>query len=485
MKKRTAVLAAIGLILVTAVITAVGSGAGFRRFQRTRIVIDGEVFSRDAQEADFSGRPVTETGKLTELTELKKLDLRDTGLTVEEYEYLRQKLPDCRILWTVPFQNGYLDELTRELTVTELTWEDLERMSYLPELDTVNARECEDYEMIRALMRIYPELTVYYNVEIGGKQYPENTSKLRIINGDMRGLREGLEMLPHMETVTFLGKTPENEQIRELMEQFPHITFVWNFELFGVPVNSLDTRLNLSGIPMTSVAEVEEALDYFYNLTWVEMCGCGIPSEEMDALWKRHPETRFVWTVRVGACTLRTDVTTFMPYQFGYDGFRKLYDRDTKELKYCVDIMCMDMGHMGITDYSFLEYMPKMKYLVLADTDGTDFSALANLKELVFLELFMTRFNQAEVLTGLTALEDLNLGHSGIKNIEPLKEMTWLKRLWMPGTVYTYPQKRQELVDALTDTWVVFAAKGSTDGGWRQSPNYYAMRDLLNMGYMN
>ena len=178
----------------------------------------------------------------------------------------------------------------------------------------------------------------------------------------------------------------------------------------------------------------------------------------------------------------------------------KIYERDIAELnlsgtsvedveklaemKYCVDLVCLDMGHMGISDYSFLEYMPNMKYLVLCGTNGTDFSALANLKELVFLELFMTEFDQAEVLTGLTKLEDLNLGNSEIENIEPLKEMTWLKRLWLPGARKVPYAEREALQGALADTIVNFMGVGSTDQGWRESPNYYAMRDLLGMGYM-
>ena len=268
------------------------------------------------------------------------------------------------------------------------------------------------------------------------------------------------------------------------MGAYPNVRFVWNFEVCGVAATSLDTELVLSGIRMESVEEVESSLKYFYDLQKVEMCECGIPSEEMDALWKRHPETQFVWMVQVGECDLRTDITSFMPYQFGYDGYSKLKDKHMGELKYCVDLICMDLGHMAISDYSFLEYMPNMQYLILADTEGDDFSVLANLKELKYLELFMTSFDQAEVLTGLTKLEDLNLGTSKIDNIEPLKQMIWLRHLWMPATLKVSGTEKQELVDALPDTVINYKGTGSTGNGWREIPNYYAMRDLLNMSYM-
>lgn len=471
--------------VVLLVLLGIGGKMGYDWWNRTYIVVDEQVLRRDVTALDFYATPVAELEKLTELTELETLDLRETGLTAEEYEFLTGALPECTVLWSVPFQDGYFGEETTELTVTSLSMADLERLEYLPKLTTLHAEGCKDYETIMALKEAKPELEIFYSVSIGGKEYRENTAEMTVNDADVQELTELLAYLPALETVIFAGTVPENEQIYTLMQQYPDVTFVWDFELYGVPVNSLDTKLILSDIPMESVEIVENALKYFYNLEWVEMCGCGIPSEEMDALWKRHPETRFVWTVKVGVCELRTDIQVFMPYQYGYDGYSKLFDKHMAEMKYCVDIICMDMGHMGISDYSFLEYMPNMKYLILADTDGTDFSVLANLKELVFLELFMTTFDQAEVLTGLTKLEDLNLGNCAIDNVEPLKEMTWLKRLWLTGSRNVWNVERLALREALPDTIVNFSGNGSTDEGWRESPNYYAMRDLLNMDYFD
>lgn len=477
MKKKIAAHLAVLLLLVAVV------GVGVWWFAHTRIVIDGEVYLRELTEADFSGGSVEEFEKLTELTALETLDLRDTGLTVQEYEYLSQALPDCRILWSVPFQNGYYSEETTELTVISLRAEDLERLAYLPNLTTVHAEACRDYEILMELKEVRPELDVFYNVSVGGSEYRENTTEITLENGDIQELAWALPYLPQLKTVTFTGNAPENEQIYELMVRYPDVMFAWDFELFGVSVNSLDTELILSNIQMESVDGVEESLKYFYDLQWVEMCECGIPSEEMDALWKRHPETRFVWTVHVGNCVLRTDVTALIPYKFGHSMYNKLYDDDCVELKYCVDMVCLDMGHMGITDYSFLEYMPRLQYLILADTPGTDFSPIANCTEMVFLELFLTNFSDTELLAGMTRLEDLNLSFTMVRDVEHLVKMTWLKRLWLPGTFMSAEEQRA-LREAIPDAKILFRANASTTDGWRQSPNYYKMRDLLGMEYL-
>jgi hypothetical protein len=322
-------------------------------------------------------------------------------------------------------------------------------------------------------------------VPIEGREYANTTRELTLENATEQDVEMVLRHLPDLTKLTFTGTTPDVEALYAWMQAYPDIKFEWNFDVCGVSTSSLATELILNGITMETVEEVEDSLKYFYNLEKVEMCGCGIPSEEMDALWKRHPETRFIWTVKVGVCVLRTDITVFMPYQYGYDGYSKLTDRHMGEMRYCVDLICMDLGHMAISDYSFLEYMPKMQYLILADTKGTDFSVLANLKELKYLELFMTSFDQAEILVGLTKLEDLNLGTSGIDNIEPLKEMTWLKHLWLPGATKVSYAERRELAEALPDTVINYLGNGSTGNGWRQIPNYYEMRDLLNMPYFS
>ena len=60
--------------------------------------------------------------------------------------------------------------------------------------------------------------------------------------------------------------------------------------------------------------------------------------------------------------------------------------------------------------------------------------------------------------------------------------MTWLKNLWWVGRSASV---RTELEKTLTNTNMLFrSGKDCTGYGWRQLPNYYAMRDMLEMPYM-
>lgn len=452
-------------------------------YLETYVTVERRTFARSETAVNLRGEELRDPEQLAQLGQLKNLDLRDTELTEEQYLALRRQLPDCAILWSVPLGEEKVDSNATGLTLKRLTSEDLRMLGYLDSLETLDARGCRAYDLLLELRHSRPEVELRFDVELGGRVYPGTVRELELENVDAATLEQVLPLLSELERVTLLGKASEDAQVRRWMAEYPEVVFVWQFSVCGVSASSLDTELFLNDILMESLEEVETALGNFYDLKWVELCDCGIPSQELDALWKRHPETRFVWTVQIGRCTLRTDTVSFIPYHFGYDGIRKLWDSQIGELKYCVDMVCLDLGHMGITDYSFLEYMPKLKYLILADTHGTDFSALAGLKELVFLELFLTQFDQAEVLLGLTKLEDLNIGNSRLDHIEPLLEMTWLKRLWLPGTVLVDHGERRQIVNALPDTQVMYACAGSTGRGWRESPNYYAMRDMLNMDY--
>lgn len=481
MKKRLAVI-----LLCAAVLVGIGGKLGYDWWDNhTYMTVDGEKMRRDVTVLDYSGKPLTELAKIKELSGLEKLDMRNTGLSADQYEELHAALPDCEILWQVPFQGGFLELDTESVSVTGLSETDAAMLSYLPKLQKLDVTGCQNYALLEDLKAGRPELEVHYTVRLGEGEYSCRVAELVLENADPEQVAAALPYLKNLTRVQFVGRTPDSEQIYAWKCTYPEVTFVWDFEVCGVSTDSLKTQLYLSDIPIDNIEEVESSLKYFYNLEQVEMCRCGVSGEELDALGKRHPETRFIWEVRVGQCTVRTDATTFMPAKFAYyrSGNRVLVDKDMEELKYCVDLVCIDLGHMDITDYTFLTYLSKLQYLILADTRGKDFSPLASLKELKYLELFMTSFDQAEVLVGLTNLEDLNLGTTQITNVEPLKQMTWLKHLWLPANKHVHRPEKNALVAALPNTVINFQGSGSTGYGWRNIPNYYAMRDLLGMPY--
>lgn len=478
------------LIIVSCVLFAVlvaGSWFTWKHYQDTNVTyiyINEVRYLRAETQLDLSDQGYPEIAAISQMESLRRLDLRGTGLTPEDYDLLRQALPECNILWDIPFQGDYYDENTSHLTVSELKQEDLDRIAYFKNLRMVNADACRDYEVILALQERYPDCQVSYVVPVSGEDYRKDTASLTAKNPVLEELRLALTYLPRLNSVHLTGELPDAEALYELVDTYPQIAITWEVELHGVTFQHDAAEIDLSDIQIDSVETVEASLDYFPNLERVVMCRCGIPNEEMDALNRRHENIRFVWSIFVGTAELRTDVTVFMPFQFGYAGDNKLYDEHCTELKYCTDLICLDMGHMRISDCSFLYYMPNMKYLILAETNITDITPVGSLKELVYLEMFITNVTDFSPLLNCTKLEDLNMCWTWPTNLEVLKDMPNLKNLWLIGA--KYPNwALYELMEALPNTHFAVAELGSSTGfGWRKLPNYYAQRDLLNMKYM-
>jgi hypothetical protein len=110
---------------------------------------------------------------------------------------------------------------------------------------------------------------------------------------------------------------------------------------------------------------------------------------------------------------------------------------------------------------------------------------LKNLKELKYLEIFLTEFRDASLLSDMKQLVDLNICYTAVNDITPLLAMKdQLQHLWMNGTHAIDWKERQQLRDTLVNTVIRHGFVGSTEGGWRDIPNYFVQRDLLGMHYM-
>jgi hypothetical protein len=122
-------------------------------------------------------------------------------------------------------------------------------------------------------------------------------------------------------------------------------------------------------VEITDLAEAERKLNCLPNLEKVIFGLCGIDkpqwgnsrskltaspiqNEDLAAYRDRVREKyKVIWTVRLGpSIALRTDADNFMPNHFGVG---RLPDDYAHNLRYCTDMVCLDLGHMRMTDISF------------------------------------------------------------------------------------------------------------------------------------
>lgn len=243
-------------------------------------------------------------------------------------------------------------------------------------------------------------------------------------------------------------------------------------------------EIDISGVELSGTEEVEAILPQFPNLKKVVMCDCGIPNETMAELNDKYEEIRFVWRVQLGALTARTDDTWFAPVTVE----QSIWADQADNLKYCIDMECIDLGHMRLPDCNWAANMPHLKYLILADNYlMNDLTPLANCKELAFLEVFLTDVRDYSPLLGCTALENLNISYTQ-GDPATLAGMDQVTHLWWAGSFERYVDgvKITEYLNELLPNAEIHTEQiSSTGAGWRHLPNYYAQRDIIGMWYMD
>lgn len=467
------------------------------------------------------------------------LDLRDRELTVEDYEAIARKLPQCYLVWNIPFQGGTLSSDSETLTVTTLTDEDVQvleyavalrtvdgwncqdyaqlaqlqqrhpnatvrfhmtisgqdcdqdtrklslkglseedarRLTYLPKLSQVAVSQCENYELLMRLQQEYPQWNLSYTVQLGETEYDWDSKTIQAEDATCDQLAAALPALPNLTQLQLVNPEGEGEALLGLRDTYTQVEMHWQLERYGQTVTDETTQWDISGVEVASCEEVEQAAAFLPALETLIMSDCGIDNETMAAFRERQRDNyKVVWTVYLGT---RRAVRTDEEKLFGNCYF---WDEELVNLKYCEDMIAIDIGHSGAKNIDFVAYMPHLTYFIIADTGVRDLTALSNCKELIWLELGWCNIESYEPLLGCTALEDLNIGRT-FADPAPISKMTWLKNLWcMERSAAVQAQWREDL----PDTNIVGIGTDVVAYGWRRLPNYYKMRDALDMYYMS
>ena len=244
-------------------------------------------------------------------------------------------------------------------------------------------------------------------------------------------------------------------------------------------------KINISGINLKEEGiDMEQVIASLPNLKKIKMNNCGLSNDEYAALQDAHPEIKIVWTIDLEHWKIRTDSVAFSTYKDTSQMFF-MTNEDAYYLKYCTDLVALDLGHNCVTDLSFLEYMPELKILILVDNAYDrneahiryldDLSMLKHCPKLRYLEIFAIHVSDLSFLKKCKDIEDLNVSYTNVYSTEYLTDLPNLKRLWIEkcGLTYDHYAYLQELYP---DAKIVFNGEGSVDQGWREGERYQAMR---------
>ncbi len=482
------------------------------------------------QTVDMRGSTVTDFSPLYNKTALTDLDVRENyAFTQAEHDALCEALPGCSVRWSVPAGDGFFDSEQRDvdLRAFSLSVDELKSLldrypdrhfSYAvpllgrlfdSESETLNlrgapadadavrqalpllpkVREADlrglpaSVETIASLWDARPDIHFIFSCEIPSGAMTTEDSEMTVA-GSYEDLLACLAYVPYMPNLTRIDASAaelSEAEIEAVQAGGYAAEFVYGIEAFGRRISSADTELDLDGTVISGVEEVERCLASLPNLKRISMCGCGLSDEEMGRLFDTYPDVRFVWWVSFGRYTLRTDATAFTTDLWDGNDFN--YTSETfAPLRYCADLMMLDLGHNRITSLEAFRGLTKLRVLILADNNITDISPLADMMDLEYVELFLNRITDLTPLADKKNLVDLNLFYNPLEGTsEVLESMTWLKRLWV-GKCHLDEEQLERLRQALPDTQIVTGGHSSTGNGWRVHSHYNTLKRMYETG---
>lgn len=466
-----------------------------RKLPNTLIIwnvpFQGGYLSSNSSRISVSSLTMEDLEVLDCFPKLSRLDAQNCT----DYDALmafREKYPDCSIIYYVSVGGVEYPYDAQLLEVRDPSCEELEAMlPYLTEVTSVHITgKLPEAAQLYAMADANPHIRFGWDVAAGEQLLSDQVAELDLQGTSLDAGRIGdiLEYLPKLEQVDLRGGSLSEPELRALADRFPDCFFLWDLRFgdFTFPTDS--EEIDISGMAIGDPSEVEALLPYFPRLKKVVMSHCGLDDETMAALDSRHEDIRFVWSIQIKNKFLRTDATFFYPLKLFGTSAVYVNDEDIYPLRYCVDMVCIDIGHhFGVTNCEWAAFMPNLEFLVIGETNISDLTPLSSCKKLKFLEMFTIPVEDYSPLVECTGLEDLNLGKTYC-DPAPIAKMTWLKNLWWCGVYGTvgkpYSNAHIILAEALPDTFMKFSLAHPVASGWRQLENYYAMRDILGMFYL-
>ena len=283
-----------------------------------------------------------------------------------------------------------------------------------------------------------------------------------------------------------------NLQRKALMQRYPHIQFLWTVDVYGLPVTTEETEIDLKGHHISKVSTLCDALDCLPSLRKVKMYNNFTTWQEKELLFNRYPHIQFCFDVHLQQMYhIRTDeVTAFSTLKNG----KPPYVRNDQLwwVKMCPNLLALDLGHNIISDLSFLYDAPKLKVLILACNNLTDLTPLACQTDLEYLELFLNSITDVSPLSNLKNLKDLNLCFNQITDVTPLMDLPNLERLWLTQNTGIPQEQLDMLRERYPNTEIVFKSNGATGSitlengrsapGWRDHDRYPIIWHMFNHG---
>lgn len=428
------------------------------------------------------------------LTALDATGCEDYAL-LEEFQ---EEHPSCLVTYQVNLGGTSVTPDIQALTLEEGDYDYAlltENMVHLPKLTSLTLTKTElTLEQIDALKAAYENVAIRCTVEILGSEYDVETTSLNLsalTSQDVSSTAEKLAMLPGLQTVELMKDDGTSDlttaDMKQLMEAAPEIVFHYTFDFFGTTL-STDTEeveIKNQNIGDDNENEVRLALDLLTNCKRFVLDNCKLSNEVMAQIRDDYRDrTKVVWRVWFGQGSSLTDAELMRVVG-------DLLDSNCKDLIYCEDVVCIDLGHNEwLTDTSFIAGMVNLEYCIISGAPIKDLTPFSNCKKLKFLEIaFCEYIDDATPLAQCESLEMLNISNTHIVDLSPLDDLplTHMCAKLNPSGKSRVPSDEQNrFIEKHPDCWTTFDGSQPYGPGWRYDedgitplPYYQQIRDWM------
>lgn len=394
---------------------------------------------------------------LNEYPNLKKIDATGSTCYDELLNYSTNN-PDVEVIYNVPLGTTTVTTSETTLTLAEgsYDYETLKtNLKYLPKITAITFPDSTLTEAkVSELRKAYPNVAIKYTAKqqssSQGTTKPTVTpntgsssatdTKITVdsswtvhdwTNINSSQVATAIENAKALSgnCVVKLNSSLTKAEVKSLQAAAPSVIFDYSFKLYGKELSTLsktvayvNTKIGDSG-----AQEIKDALSILTKCTYFKLDNCNISNEVMAGIRDAYPNKSIVWRI------YQKTPSSTRSWLTDTEVLRAVYhvdDSNSGVFKYLTKVKYTDLGHnTNMKNLSFLSYMPNLEIAILSGSPITDVSPLKNLKKLEFLELAWCGWlTDISPLAGCTGLKYLNLGHTRVKDMSALKNLS-LKQL--------------------------------------------------------
>lgn len=184
--------------------------------------------------------------------------------------------PDPRLQLSM----GPVDRSVTELTLTNLTEEDLSLIRELSALTLLDGRACENYALLKAFSQTVA-YRVLWSVPLGSLRVDSDTSSLTV-PADVttaEAVAAALSDLPHVETVDLRASGLDNQAARELQEAWPALSFLYEVTIQGSKLDGDTKTLELDANRVSDWDALAREIGYLRDLEGIAVNGAITPEQ--------------------------------------------------------------------------------------------------------------------------------------------------------------------------------------------------------------